>query len=59
MSLPQSKGNYKSEGFEWISNRDLVDSAHLLMGSINLDPASSSVANDYANADRDWETIAK
>ena len=30
--------NYKSEGFEWISNRDLVDSAHLLMGGIDLDP---------------------
>ena len=50
MSLPQSKGNFKSEGFEWISNRDLVDSAHLLMNSIDLDPASSKIANEYVNA---------
>jgi hypothetical protein len=33
------RGNIRSEDFEWISNRDLVDSAHMLMGEIDLDPA--------------------
>jgi len=36
------RGNVRSEEFEWITNRDLVDSAHLLMGQIDLDPASSA-----------------
>jgi len=44
------RGNTKSEHFEWISNRDLVDSAHMLMGSIDLDPASSAFANKYVGA---------
>ena len=39
------RGNLRSEEFEWITNRDLVDSAHLLMGQIDLDPASSAFAN--------------
>ena len=44
------RGNLRSEEFEWITNRDLVDSAHLLMGQIDLDPASSSFANEYVGA---------
>jgi hypothetical protein len=44
------RGNVRSEDFEWISNRDLIDSAHLLMGSIDLDPASSTTANKYVGA---------
>ena len=44
------RGNIKSEDFEWISNRDLVDSAHMLMGEIDLDPASSAFANPYVGA---------
>ena len=29
-------GNKQVEAYEWITNRDLVDSAHLLMGGIDL-----------------------
>ena len=43
-------GNFRSEGYEWITNRDLVDSAHELMGGIDLDPASSAKANEYVGA---------
>jgi|TARA_R100001530_G_scaffold17170_3_gene14913 hypothetical protein len=50
MGVP--RGNYRSEEYEWISNRDLVDSAHLLLGSIDLDPASSKIANEYVGADK-------
>jgi hypothetical protein len=46
------RGNVRSEEFEWITNRDLVDSAHLLMGQIDLDPASSAFANEYVGADK-------
>ena len=48
--MPAFVGNKKVEAYEWISNRDLVDSAHLLMGNIDLDPASSEMANKYVNA---------
>jgi hypothetical protein len=48
--MPAFVGNKKVEAYEWISNRDLVDSAHLLMGGIDLDPASSEMANKYVNA---------
>ena len=41
------RGNSRAEDFEHISNRDLIDSAHMLMGSIDLDPASSEFANKY------------
>lgn len=44
------RGNRRTEDFEWISNRDLVDSAHLVMGHIDLDPASSAKANEYVGA---------
>jgi hypothetical protein len=49
--MPAFRGNKHVEDYEWISNRDLVDSAHLLMGGIDLDPASSVMANKYVNAD--------
>lgn len=41
-----------TEEFEWISGEDFVNSAHLLMGGIDLDPASSHVANQYVGADK-------
>ena len=44
--------NIRVEGYEWISNRDLIDSAHMLMGNIDLDPASSEFANTYVGADK-------
>jgi len=39
-----------SEDRELISNYDLVSSAHALLGSIDLDVASSTVANSYVEA---------
>lgn len=48
--MPAFIGNKKTEDYEWISNRDLIDSALLLMGQIDLDPASSAKANEYVNA---------
>ena len=48
--MPAFLGNKKVENYEWISNRDMIDSAHLLMGGIDLDPASSAKANEYVNA---------
>jgi hypothetical protein len=48
--MPAFVGNKQVEAYEWITNRDLVDSAHLLMGGIDLDPASSEMANTYVNA---------
>lgn len=43
-------GNKLVEDYEWISSRDMIDSAHLVMGGIDLDPASSTKANEYVNA---------
>jgi hypothetical protein len=48
--MPAFLGNHKVEDYEWITSRDLIDSAHLLMGGIDLDPASSVKANEYVNA---------
>ena len=42
----------KAEDFELITNQDLVTAAHALMGGIDLDPASSRVANKYVQAKR-------
>ena len=50
------RGNKRVEDFEWITNRDLVDSAHYVMGGIDLDPASSKVANEYVGA-KEFYTI--
>ena len=44
------RGNIKTEDFEWVTNRDLIDSAHMLLGEITLDPASSDFANEYVQA---------
>lgn len=41
-----------NEDREWISNYDLIASAHELMGGIELDPASSKVANEHVNAEK-------
>ncbi|MBU6185030.1 MAG: hypothetical protein KGQ16_01095 [Cyanobacteria bacterium REEB444] len=43
-------GNKLVEDYEWISSRDMIDSAHLVMGGVDLDPASSTKANEYVNA---------
>ena len=48
--MPVPIGNSQREDYEWITNRDLIDSAHLLMGRIDLDPASSKKANEYVGA---------
>lgn len=48
--MPAFRGNRRMEAYEWITNSDLVDSAHLLMDGIDLDVASSAVANQYVNA---------
>jgi hypothetical protein len=48
--MPGFLGNKKVEDYEWISNRDLVGAAHLLMNGIDLDPASSKKANEYVQA---------
>ena len=50
------RGNKRVEDFEWITNRDLIDSAHYVMGGIDLDPASSKVANEYVGA-KEFYTI--
>lgn len=44
------RGNKRVEDFEWITNRDLVDSAQYVLGGIDLDPASSNTANEYVGA---------
>ena len=50
MGIP-NKYSHK-EDFELITNYDLVASAHALLGGIELDPASSTVANGYVEAER-------
>ena len=45
-----TKSGMRREDLELVTNGDLVDSAHLLMGNIDLDPASSEMANKYVNA---------
>jgi hypothetical protein len=40
----------KREGAELITNADLVTSAHALLGGIDLDVASSDLANEYVGA---------
>jgi len=43
---------HKVEDRELITNTDLVCSVHSLMGNIDLDPASSKVANEFVGADK-------
>lgn len=42
----------RCEDLELITNKDLVMAAHMLMGEIDLDPASSRVANTYVCANK-------
>ena len=42
----------KVEDRELITNTDLICSVHSLMGNIDLDPASSKVANEFVGADK-------
>lgn len=48
--MPAYLGNKKVEEYEWISNADLVNAAHSIMGGIDLDPASSDIANEYVHS---------
>lgn len=48
MSLQGARG--KSEDAELITNSDLVMAAHALLGGIDLDVASSNLANTYVEA---------
>lgn len=45
-----TKNGMRREDLELITNADLVASAHELMGSIDLDVASSKFANEYVSA---------
>lgn len=49
--MPAFLGHKKQEAYEWISTEDYVNSATMLMGGIDLDPASSDFANEYVHAD--------
>lgn len=49
--MKRLRGGGKREDLEWITNKDLVTCAHELMGGIDLDPASSKLANEYVQAD--------
>ena len=42
----------RREDLELITNKDLAMAAHMLMGGIDLDPASSKLANEYVSADK-------
>lgn len=48
MAIP--KAGFRREDLELITNKDLVMTAHALMGGIDLDVASSKVANQYVGA---------
>lgn len=48
MAIPKS--GFRREDLELITNKDLSMSAHALMGGIDLDVASSSVANEHVDA---------
>jgi hypothetical protein len=49
MAIPKS--GFRREDLELITNKDLSMSAHALMGGIDLDVASSSLANEYVGAE--------
>jgi hypothetical protein len=49
--MPTGKINTHREDLELISNHDLVASAHAILGGIQLDVASSKVANSYVEAE--------
>jgi len=51
-------GSYKhKEDSELITNYDLVAAAHGIMGGIELDVASSKIANEYVEAEAFYTTI--
>ena len=49
MSIRRVTG--RREDLELITPTELVQAANIVMGSINLDPASSKVAQNYVQAD--------
>ena len=51
MGIPGISSNI-NEDIELITSRDLVCAANELMGNIDLDVASSTVANEYVGADK-------
>ena len=55
--MPAFVGNKKVEDYEWISSKDMIDSAHLVMGGIDLDPASSDKANEFVNAKKYYTPV--
>ncbi len=55
--MPAFLGNKKQEAYEWITSEDLVNSATMLMGGIDLDPASSDYANQYVNAEKYYTPV--
>lgn len=50
MAIP--KAGFRREDLELITNKDLAMTAHALMGGIDLDVASSRVANEYVGAEK-------
>lgn len=49
--MPIPKAGFRREDLELITNADLTSSAHALLGGIQLDPASSAVANEHVGAE--------
>lgn len=49
--MPSFRQNLKTEHYEWITGSDIITAAHTLMDGIDLDPASSDMANTYVCAD--------
>ena len=49
--MPIPKAGFRREDLELITNADLTSAAHALLGGIQLDPASSAVANEHVGAE--------
>lgn len=46
----EQAANYSSESVEWYTPRRYLDSVHVVLGEIDLDPASSEEANKHVRA---------
>ena len=49
--MPSPKAGSRKEDLELITNADLCAAAHGLLGGIQLDPASSDIANEHVEAE--------